>query len=111
MLITAFGPTTDEVGRHWRRLHNEELHDLYSSPNIVRVIKNNLMGWACRTFGGEQSCILVFSCLARKPAVKRPIRRPGCRWEDNIKKDLSRIGIGDLTALISFRIGTGDALL
>jgi len=93
VLRTVFGPKTDEVGRHWKRLHNEELHYLYSSPNIVRVIKNNLMGGACRTFGGEQSCILIFRCLARKTEVKRPLRRPGCRWEDNIKVDLSRIGI------------------
>jgi len=51
VLRTKFGPKSDGVGRHWRRLHNEELHDLYSSPNIVRVIKNSEMGGACRTFG------------------------------------------------------------
>jgi len=106
-----FGPKSDEVGGHWRRLHNEELHDLYSSPNIIPVIKNNGMGGACRTCGGEQSCIQGFSYLARKREEKRPFRRPGCRWEDNIKMYLSRIGIGALTALISFRIRTGGALL
>jgi len=65
-----FGPKSDEVGMHWRRLHDEELHDMYTSPNIFRVIKNNEMGGVCRTFGGEQSCILGFRCLARKTCGK-----------------------------------------
>jgi hypothetical protein len=75
VLGTMFGPESDEVGRHWRRLHNEELHDLDSSPNIVWVIKNNEMGGACRTCWGEQNCILGFKCLARKPKEKRPLGR------------------------------------
>jgi len=52
VLRTMFGPKSDEIGMHWRRIHNEELFDMHSSPNIFRVIKNNEMGGACRTFGG-----------------------------------------------------------
>jgi hypothetical protein len=111
VLGTMFWPKSDEVGGHWRRLHNEKLHDLCSSSNIVRVIKSSEMGGACRTCGGEQSSILGCRCLARKPEEKRPLGRPGCRWEGNIKIDISRIWIGALTALISFRVGTGGALL
>jgi len=53
VLRRIFGPRKDEVTGEWRRLHNEELNDLYSSPNIVRVIKieNNEMGWACGAYG------------------------------------------------------------
>ena len=106
VLRTMFGPKTDELGGHWRRLHNEELHGLYSSPNIVLVTKSSQIDGACRTCGVEQSCILGFRCLARKPEGNGPLGRPGCRWEGNIKMVLSRIEVGALTALISFRIGT-----
>ena len=53
LLRRIFGPRRDEVTGEWRRLHNEELNDLYSSPNIVRVIKSreNEMGWACGAYG------------------------------------------------------------
>jgi len=111
VLRTMFGPKSDEVGGHWRRLRKEELHDMYPSLNIVQVIKSNETGGSCRTCRGEQSCILGFRCLAKNPEEKRLRRRPGCRWEDNYKTDLSRIGIGTWIALISFRIGTGGALL
>jgi hypothetical protein len=102
-------PKSYEVVGHCRRLLNEELSDLYSSPNIFRVIKSNEMGGACRTLRGEQRCILALRRLARKPEEDRPLRRPRFRWEDNIKMDLSRIRIGAVIALISFRIGTVGA--
>ena len=55
-LRRIFGPSRDEVTGEWRRLHNEELNGLYSSPNIVRVIKikKNEMGWACGSYGGGE---------------------------------------------------------
>jgi hypothetical protein len=63
VLSWIFGPKRDEVKGDWRRLHNEELNDLYSSPNIVRVIKTekNEMGGACSTYGGKERCIRDFS--------------------------------------------------
>jgi hypothetical protein len=58
VLRGIFGSKRDEVTGEWRKLHNEELNDLYSSPNIVRVIKieKNEMGWSCGTYGGRESC-------------------------------------------------------
>ena len=58
-LRRMFGPKRDEVTVEWRKLHEEELNDLYSSPNIVRLkkIEKNEMGWACSAYGGEERCI------------------------------------------------------
>jgi hypothetical protein len=73
-------------------LHNDELHDLYSSPNIVRVIKSRRMRWAghvARMGEGRN----VYRDLVGRPEGKRPLGRPRCRWEDNIKLDLREIGI------------------
>jgi hypothetical protein len=86
VLIRIFGPKRDEVTGGWRRLHNEELHNLYSSPSIVRIanqIKKDEMGGACSTNGEEEKCILV-----GKAEGKRPLGRPRWRWVDNIKMDL-----------------------
>jgi hypothetical protein len=76
-----------EEGGSWRKLHNDELHDLYSSPNIVRVIKSRRMRWAghvARMVEGRG----VYRVLVGRPEGKRPLRRPRLRWEDNIKMDL-----------------------
>jgi hypothetical protein len=73
-------------------LHNDELHNLYSSPNIVRVIKSRTMRWAehvARMGEGRD----VYRVLVGKPEGKRPLGRPRRRWEDNIKLDLRGIGI------------------
>jgi hypothetical protein len=77
----------------WRKLHNEELNDLYCSPNIVRVINSRKMGWVghvARVVEGRG----VYRFLVWKPEGKRPLGRPRCRWEDNIKMDLQEVGYG-----------------
>jgi hypothetical protein len=76
----------------WSKLHNDELHDLYSSPNIIRVIKSRKMRWA-----GKVACMGegrdAYRVLVGRPEGKRPQGRPRRRWEDNIKMDLVEIGI------------------
>jgi hypothetical protein len=85
------GPKREEDGP-WRKLHNDELRSLYSSLNIVRVIKSRRMRWArhvvCMGEGRG-----VYRVLVGRPEGKRPLGRPRCRWEDNIKMDLREIGI------------------
>ena len=85
------GPRRDEVTGEWRKLHNEELNDLYCSPNIVRVIKSRRMRWA-----GHVACTgerrVVYRVLVGKPEGKRPLGKPRRRWEDNIKMDLQEVG-------------------
>jgi hypothetical protein len=86
-----FGPKREEDGS-WRKLHNNELHSLYSSPNIIRVIKSRRMRWAehmaCMGEGRD-----VYGVLVGRPEGKRPLGRPRHRWEDNIKMDLRVIEI------------------
>jgi hypothetical protein len=84
--MRVFGPKMDEVTGEWRKLHNEELNDLYTLPNIVRVVKSRrmrLVGHVARM--GEE--IGVHRVLVGKPE-RRPLGRPRRRWEDNIKMDL-----------------------
>ena len=91
VLRRIFGPRRDEVTEEWRRLHNEELNDLYSSPNIVRVIKSRRMRWAGHVarMGKERG---VYRVLVGKPEGKRPLGRPRRRWVDNIRMDLQEVG-------------------
>jgi hypothetical protein len=86
VLRRIFGPKREEDGSR-RKLHNDELHSLYSSPNIVRVIKSRRMRWAGHV-------ARVYKHLVGKPEGKRPLGRPRRRCEDNIKMDLREIGIG-----------------
>jgi hypothetical protein len=91
VLRRVFGPKTEKDGS-WRKLHNDELHSLYSSPNIVRVIKSRRIRWAghvARMGEGRG----VYRVLVGRPEGKRPLRSPRRRWEDNIKMDLREIGI------------------
>jgi hypothetical protein len=85
-----FGPKRDEVTGDWRKLHNEELHNLYSSPNIIRMIKSRKMRWAGHVARmGEKWN--AYRILVGKPEGKRPLERPRW-WVDNIKIDLRKIG-------------------
>jgi len=93
MVFRVFGPRSDEVTGEWRRLHNEELNDLYSSPNNVWVIKSRRMRWAGHVahMGEERG---VYRVLVGKPEGRRPLGRPRLRWMDNIMMDLQEVGCG-----------------
>jgi hypothetical protein len=93
VLRKVFGPRKVEVTGEWRKLHNEELNDLYSSPNIVRVVKSRRMRWVGHVarMGEDRG---VHSVLLGKPEGKRPLGRPRQRWDDNIKMDLQEVGGG-----------------
>jgi len=93
VLRRLFGPKRDEVTGEWRKLHNEELNDLYCSPNIVRVIKWRRMRWAGNVARMRERRG-VYRVLVRKPEGKRTLGRPRRRWEDNIKMDLQEVGCG-----------------
>jgi len=92
-----FGPKKDKVTGEWIKLHTGELTDLYSSPNIIRVIKSRRMSWM-----GHVACMVerrgAYRVLVGKPEEKKPLGRPRCRWEDNIKLHLlgSRMGEHEL---------------
>jgi hypothetical protein len=93
VLRRIFRPTRDEVTGEWRKLHNGELHNLYSSPHIVRQIKSRRMRWAghvARMGEGRN----VYRVLVGKPELKRPLGRPRRRWENGIKMGLGEIGWG-----------------
>ena len=93
VLRRIFGPKRDGVTGDWRKLHNDELNDLYSSPNIVQVIKSRRMRWAGHVAHMEEGRC-VHKVLVGKPEGKRPLGIPRSRWEDNIKMDLQEVGRG-----------------
>jgi len=103
VLRRVFGSKRDEVKGEWKKLHNEELRDLYSLPNIVRVVKSRRMRWAghvARIGEGRG----VHRVIVRKPEGKRSLGRPRRRWEDNIKMDLREVGgVGDWMELAQNR--------
>ena len=95
VLRGIFGAKRDELAGEWRKLHNEELYDTYSSPNIVRVVKSRIKRWAGHVVRmGERRGL--YRVLVGKPEGNRPLGRPRNRWEDNIKMDLQEIGCGGM---------------
>jgi hypothetical protein len=82
VLKRIFGPKRDEVTGGWRKLHSEELHNLYSSPSIIRMIKSRRMRWAHVARMGEKRN--AYRILMGNPEGKRPLGRPRCSWADNI---------------------------
>jgi hypothetical protein len=95
VLKGIFGPKRDEVIGEWRKLHNEELNDLYSSPIIIRVIKSRRMRWAGHIARMKERRV-VYTVLMGKPEAKKLLRRPRCRWEVNIKMNLKEVGCEDM---------------
>jgi hypothetical protein len=95
LLRRIFGPKKDEVTGEWRKLHNEELHHLYSSPSIIRIMKSRSMRWAGHVARiGEKKN--AYRLLVGKPEGKRPLGRPRRRCVDNIRMDLVEVGWGDV---------------
>jgi hypothetical protein len=95
VLRRIFEPKRDELTGEWRKFHNEELHILYSSPNIIRQIKSRRMRWV-----GHVACIgeerKVYKVSMGKPEGKRPLGKARHRWEDRIRMDLREIGWGSI---------------
>jgi len=93
VLRKVFGPKRDEVTGKWRKLHNEELNDLYSLPSILQVVKSRRMRWAAHVarMGEDRG---VHRMLVGKPEGKRPLGRPRRRREDYIKMELQEVGGG-----------------
>jgi len=110
VLRRIFWPKRDAVTGEWRKLHNEELNDLYSSPSIVRVIKSRRIRWAGPVVSMGESRG-VCRVLVGKPEGKRPLGRPRRRWEDNIRIDLQEEGWGAWTRSIRVGIETGGGYL
>jgi hypothetical protein len=94
VLRRIFGPKRDEVAGEWRKLHNEELHDLYSSPSIITIMMMRIR-WARHVarLGEKRNANRL---LVGKPEGKRPLGRPRSRWVDNLKMDLVEVGWGDV---------------
>ena len=95
ILRRVFGPKSDEVTRERRKLHNEELNYLYSSPKIFQVIKSRRMRWA-----GHVACMRerrgIYKVLVGKPEGRRSLGTTRHRWEGNIKMDIQEVGCGDM---------------
>jgi hypothetical protein len=98
VLRRIFGPKRDEVTGEWRKLHSEEIHNLYSSPDIIRLVKSRRMRWAGHVarMGEDRK---VYKVLVGKPEGKRPLGRPRRRWEDGIRMDLREIGLGGVDCI------------
>jgi hypothetical protein len=106
VLRRIVGPKRNEVTGEWRKLHNEELRDLYSSPSIlvIRIITSRRMRWEHVARMGEKKN--AYRLLAGKPEGRRPLGRPRRRWMDNIRMDLREVRTG----LVFVRTGIGGEL-
>ena len=107
LLLFIFRPTKDEEKRKWKRLHKEKLHDLNSSPNIIRISRR--MRWAVHVARMREGRG-AYGVLVGKPEERRPHGRPRGRWDDT-KMDLQKIGWGTWTTLIWLSIRTASGLL
>jgi hypothetical protein len=110
VLRRIFGPKMDEVTGEWRKLHNEELHNLYSYPDIIRQVKSRRMRWA----GHVARMVVerkVYKVLVGKPEGNRPLERRRHRWEDWIRMNLWEIGLWVLIGFNCLRTGTVGGLL
>jgi hypothetical protein len=105
VLRRVVGRKRDNVKREWRKLHNEELNDLFFSPNIILVLEARLMRWAVHVTRMGRGEAYTESWWG-KPEGKRPLGRPRRRWEDNIKRDLQEVGGVVGTGWSGLRIGT-----
>jgi hypothetical protein len=95
VLRRIFGPKRDKVTGEWRKLHNEELQDLYSSPSIIRIMKLKRMRWVGHVarMGEKRN---AYRLLVGKPEGRRPLGKPRRRWLDNIRMNLIKVGWGDV---------------
>jgi hypothetical protein len=95
VLRKIFGPKKDEVTGEWRKLHNEEQRDLYSSPRIIKIIKSRRMRWAVHVarMGKKRN---VYRLLVGNPEGKSPLGRQRRRWVNNIRMDLGEVGWSDV---------------
>jgi hypothetical protein len=110
VLRIIFVPKRDDVTGEWRKLLNEEVHILYSSPDIIRQIKSRRMKWAGHVARMAEE-IKLYKLFVGKPEGKRPLERPRRRWEDGIRMDLREIGFGVWIGFDWLTIGTGCRLL
>jgi hypothetical protein len=111
VLRRIFGPKRDEVMGEWRKMHNEELHNLYSYPDIIRQVKSRRMRWAGHVARMEEE-IKVYKVLAGKPEGKRPLGKSTRMWEDGIRMDLREISLGGVWIGFDWlRTETGGGLL
>jgi hypothetical protein len=110
VLRRIFAPKWDEVTGEWRKLHNKELHNLYSSADIIRQGKSRRMRWAGHVarMGEERK---LYKVWVGKPEGKRPLARPRRKWEDGIRMDLGEIGLGVWIGFDWLRTGTDGGLL
>jgi hypothetical protein len=93
LLRRRFGPKKDEVTGEWRKLHNEELHNLYSSPDIISQVKANEVPGHVAHMGEARK---MYKVLVGRPEGRRPLQSPRRRWEDGIRIYLQKIGLGDV---------------
>jgi len=105
VLRRLFGPKRDEVTEEWKKLHNEKLNDLYSSPIIIRLIKSRRRRWVgpVAHMGESRGVCRV---LMGKIVGKGPLGAPADRWEGNIKMDHQEVGWGVWTGSVWLRVGS-----